>query len=134
MDFTKVRYYVFCARIRNSVASRTYFASRMIIDFLRYMPKLPSVFIGLSKLARMESRAAAGVLVVRAESVERRRMSLLNRVVPSAIRDCHHHQPFLDLRAIHDDWKVISRISRTSLDIGRFPGTSFVPCYTKWGG
>ncbi|KYM99777.1 hypothetical protein ALC62_09395 [Cyphomyrmex costatus] len=35
-------------------------------------------------------------------------------------------------RAIHDDWKVISRISRTSLDIGRFPGTSFVPRYTKW--
>jgi len=82
---------MFCvARIRNSVACGTYFASRLIIDFLRYMPKLPSVFIGLPKLARMESRAAAGVLVVRAESVERRRMSSFNRVVPSAIRDCHH--------------------------------------------
>ena len=29
---------------------------------------------------------------------------------------------------------MISRISRTSLDIGRFPGTSFVPGYTEWGG
>lgn len=30
-------------------------------------------------------------------------------------------------RATYDDWKVISGISRTSLDIGRFAGTSFVP-------
>lgn len=79
----------------NGVASRTYFASRMIIDFLRQMPGLPSVFIGLPKLARMESRAAAGVLVVRAESVERRRTSSLNRprVLPRAIRVYH---PFLE--------------------------------------
>lgn len=80
---------------RNGVAPRTYFASRMIIDFLRQMPGLPSVFIGLPKLARMESRAAAGVLVVRAESVERRRTSSLNRprVLPRAIRV---HHPFLE--------------------------------------
>lgn len=57
--------------------------------------------------------------------------SSLNRVVPSVLA-------ILDLylcsalsgppcrRAIHDDWKVILRISRTSLDIGRFAGTSFV--------
>lgn len=48
--------------IRDGVASRTYFASRMMIDFLRQMPELPFVFIGLPKLARMESRAAEGVV------------------------------------------------------------------------
>lgn len=78
----------------------------------------------------MESRVAAGVRVVRAESVERRGTSSLNWVVLSARDPGLLSPPTLSGHsrrcAIRDDREVISEISRTSLDIGRFPGTSFV--------
>lgn len=84
--------------ICDGVASRTYFASRMMIDFLHQMPELPFIFIGLPKLARMESRAAEGV--VRAESVERRRMRC--RLIGSYLQSWSFIliQPFLDLSVV----------------------------------
>lgn len=96
-------YICFALCIRDGVASRTYFASRMIIDFLCQMPQLPSVFIGLPKLARMESRAAERV-VVRAESVEHRRTRRhLIRSYPLYLRSCTFisvQPPFPDLRVV----------------------------------
>lgn len=100
--FYKVWYICFAlVCIRDGVASRTYFASRMMIDFLCQMPELPFIFIGLPKLARMESRAAEGV--VRAENVERRRTR--RRLIgsyPLYLQSWSFIliQPFLDLRVV----------------------------------
>lgn len=96
---TRLTYICFAFCIRDGVASRTYFASRMIIDFLCQMPELPFVFIGLPKLARMESRAAERV-VVRAESVEHRRLIGSYLLYLRSCTFISVQPPFPDLRVV----------------------------------